>query len=150
MLRAGLGLACVLALAGPAAAQQAPARVFDQGPVVVLEEIRVLPGQRPAYVQTLAGHFRHMLEAAKRRGEVLDYKMLANVHPRQGEGEFFALVTYRNAAVMDATEASRRQAQADAAAAPPPAAPVESMREILNVTMLRELVFRDPAPTAPR
>jgi hypothetical protein len=152
MSRGWIGLACVLALgAGSASAQPAapPARLFDQGPVVVIEEIRVLPGKRRAYNETVAGHFRHQLEAAKRRGEVLDYKMLNNVHPREGEGDVFFIVTYRDAAVMDATEAKRRQAEADAASAPAPAAPVETLREILNVTMLREMVFRAPPPGPP-
>ena len=106
MLRAGLGLACVLALAGPAAAQQAAppqpsGRVFDQGPVVVISEVKIMPGQRRAYAQYLGGRWRMSMEAAKKRGEVLDYRVYENTHRREGEGHFFFITTYRDAAVQD-------------------------------------------------
>lgn len=149
------GLACALAvLAGAASAQTGsapavaapPARVFDQGPVVVISEVRILPGQRRAYAQLLDGRWRLSMEAAKRRGEVLDYRVYANTHPRRGEGDFFFIVTYRDAAVQDVSfEERERRAAAGAApgVAPPPAAP-ETLYEVLSETMLREQVFRTP------
>ena len=154
MLRAWMGAACVLALAGGSAAarqQGAPARVFDQGPVVVISEIRVLPGQRRAYAQTLEGRWRMSMEAAKRRGEVLDYRVYANTHPRKGEGDLFVMITYRDAAVQDVpfAERERRAAEGSLPGVPAPIAPPETLYEVLNETMLREQVFRTPPPAPP-
>jgi hypothetical protein len=152
MVRAGLALACVLALGGPAAAQQPAAqpggRVFDQGPVVVISEVKIMPGQRRAYAQTLAGRWRMSMEAAKRRGEVLDYKIYENTHRREGEGHFYFVTTYKNAAVQDITFAERERHAAEGVApgVPPPPGNPEALREVLSETMLRELVFRDPPP----
>ena len=155
MRRAGMGLACVLAIAGGgASAQQAaapPGRVFEQGPVVVISEVRILPGQRRAYAQYLGGRWRMSMEAAKRRGDVLDYRVLENTHRREGEAHFFFVTTYRNAAVQDMSYAEReRLAAAGAAPGVPPAPQLDALREELGETMLRELVFVEPAPAAPR
>ena len=156
MSRAGMALACVLAIAaGGASAQQATtpaargARVFEQGPMVVISEVRVLPGNGNAYAQQLAGSWRTRMEAAKRRGEVLEYRVYNNVHRRDGEGEFLFIITYRDASVLDiGLEARDRQAVADAGSAV--AAPTPVLREVMSETMLRELVFKDPPATGSR
>jgi hypothetical protein len=143
-----IALAGLLALTcGTAAAQQSP-RVFDQGPVVVITEVRIMPGQRRAYAQELEGRWRRSMERAKARGEVLDYRVYANTHPRRGEGDFFFITTYRDAAVQDVSfeERERRVAAGTAPGVPPPVAAPETQREILSEIMLREQVFRTPTP----
>ena len=146
-----IGIAACL-WAGAAAAQPAPQaqasqRVFEQGPVVVINEVRILPGQRRAYAQELATRWRASMEAAKARGEVLDYRVYANTHPRRGEGDFFFITTYRDAAVQDVSFAERERR---VTGAPPPAVPHEQMFEILSTTMLREQVFVQPPPATRR
>ena len=139
---------------GAAAAQQPqqPGRVFDQGPVVVISEVKIMPGQRRAYAQYLGGRWRMSMEAAKARGDVLDYRVYENTHRREGEGHFFFITTYKNAAVQDVSYAERERLAAAGAApgVPPPPAQLEALREELSETMLRELGFRDPPPAAPR
>ncbi len=155
MSRAGMALACVLTIGtGGASAQQAAApsgRVFEQGPVVVISDVRILPGQRRAYAQYLGGRWRMSMEAAKRRGDVLDYRILENTHRREGEAHFVFITTYRNAAVQDRSFAERERLAAAGNAPGVPAAPqLESLREEMGETMLRELVFVEPPPAAPR
>lgn len=156
-LAGAVGTACALlaAIGGSAVAQptgQPVGRVFEQGPVVVISEVRIMPGQRRAYAQTLAGRWRMSMEAAKRRGEVLDYRIYENTHRREGEGHFVFVTTYRNAAVQDITFAERERHAAEGAVPGVPAAPAdpEALREVLSETMLRELVFREPPQAAPR
>ncbi|HEX8569827.1 MAG TPA: hypothetical protein VF699_07885 [Caulobacteraceae bacterium] len=139
--------AMALALCGSAATAQQPGRVFEQGPVVVINEVRIMPGQRRAYAQELATRWRGSMEEAKRRGEVLDYRVYANTHPRRGEGDFFFITTYRDAAVQDVSFAERERRTSGA---PPPAAAPETLFEILSTTMLREQVFVAPLPPARR
>ncbi len=148
MRKALIALVALLALASGGASAQQSQRVFDQGPVVVISEVRILPGQRRAYAQTLEGRWRMSMEAAKARGEVLDYRIYANTHPRRGEGDFFFITTYRDAAVQDITFEARERivAAGDAAGAPPPVASPETLREILSEIMLREQLFRAPLP----
>jgi hypothetical protein len=154
MLRAWMGAACVLALAGGSAAarqQAAPARVFDQGPVVVISEIRVLPGSGAPTPRRWRGAGACRWRRRSGAARCSTTASTPTPIPRKGEGDLFVIITYRDAAVQDVpfAERERRAAEGSLPGVPAPIAPPETLYEVLNETMLREQVFRTPPPAPP-
>lgn len=97
-----VALAAVLACAGLAQAQaQSAPRVVENGPVWTIAYIETKPAMFNDYMAYLAGPYRALQEAAKRRGEVLDYKVLQVNSPRDGEANLILMVQFRNMAVFD-------------------------------------------------
>lgn len=136
------------ALAGSSAtavAQDAP-RVYDLGPVVAISHVRTEPGQFDAYLANLNGLWRPGLEEAKRRGEVLDYKVMANMARGRDEGDVMLVITYKNAAVMDTSldELDRRTAARQGSVAAANAASIQrgKLRTILANGLYREMLFK--------
>jgi hypothetical protein len=98
----GAVLAVVLSITGVSAAQaQNAARVYDTGPVWTVGYVETKPGMFDDYMAYLNGPWRAIQEAAKRRGDVLDYKVLAVNQPRDHEADVVLLVEYKNMAVFD-------------------------------------------------
>lgn len=132
-------------LAAPAMAQDVP-RVYDLGPVVEVTHVKVEPGQFDAYLANLNNMWRRSMEDAKRRGEVLDYKILADMAPDAGEGDLMLMVTYKNAAVMDTSldELDRRTAamQGSVSAAQQAGVARGKLRTILGSDLYREMTLK--------
>ena len=132
-------------LATPAMAQDAP-RVYDMGPVVEVTHVKIEPGQFDAYMANLNSVWRRSMEDGKRRGEVLDYKVLSDMAPDAGQGDLVLMVTYKNAAVMDTSldELDRRTAamQGSVAAAQQASVARGKMRTILGSDLYREMTFK--------
>jgi hypothetical protein len=93
-------IAAALALSGAAFAQTAE-RTYDNGPVWTIGYIETKPGMFDDYLAYLAGPWRSLNEAAKKRGDVLDYKVLAVDSPREHEPDVILLIEYKNMAVFD-------------------------------------------------
>ena len=141
-----LALAGALACAsfGPAQAQNA-ARVFDNGPVWTMSYIETKPAMFNDYMAYIAGPYRALQEAAKARGEVLDYKVLQVDSPRDGEANVILMVQFKNMAVFDRSLA---QGERDNAAvfgslgqSQQSQMKREDMRKLRGGVTLRELKF---------
>lgn len=142
----GLLLGCSIATAPTSAAAQDPARVYDQGPVVAITHVKTEPGQFDAYLANLNSLWRRAQEDAKRRGEVLDYKVLSNMAPGRDEGDLMLIVTYKNAAVLDTSldEIDRRTAAMQGSVSAANQATIQrgKLRTILANDLYRELTFK--------
>ncbi len=147
-LRAAV-LACALASAsmvgGLAAQAQTTERVYDQGTVWRVNAVQVKPGMMRTYMANLASGWRVAQENAKKKGDVISYKVLEVDSARDNEPNLFLMVEYRNMAVFDeslkdgdarttAVFGSLEKAQALVAQR-------ETMRTQRGETLLRELKF---------
>ena len=78
-----LALASAAMLATSAAALAQDARSYDNGPVWDVEAILTKPGHFDDYMKFVSTSWRAEQEAAKAKGLVLDYKVLAVTDPRE-------------------------------------------------------------------
>ena len=86
--------------AGSAQAQTAE-RTYDNGPVWTVGYVETKPGMFDDYLAYLAGPWKALQEAGKKRGDILDYKVLAVDSPREHESDVILLVQYKNMGVFD-------------------------------------------------
>ena len=87
---AALG-AATIAFAVPAVSQELPVKSGDYWDVA---SISVDDGHFPDYVDFLAGEFRKRNEFSKSKGWIKDYKILANVNPRDGEPDLYLVTVF--------------------------------------------------------
>jgi hypothetical protein len=100
---AGAAFAATLLIgcaAGSAQAQTAE-RTYENGPVWTVGYVETKPGMFDDYVAYLAGPWKALQEAGKKRGDILDYKVLAVDSPREHESDVILLVQYKNMGVFD-------------------------------------------------
>jgi hypothetical protein len=99
---AGLLLAGALTLGAvaPAAAQVAE-RTYENGPVWTVGYVETKPGMFDDYMAYLAGPWKVLQEAGKKRGDILAYHVLAVDSPREHESDVILLIEYKNMAVFD-------------------------------------------------
>ncbi|QDP18898.1 hypothetical protein [Sphingomonas xanthus] len=95
--------AATIAAAVPAAAQQLP---LASGEYWEITAVDVEDGQGITYANWLASEWRRFNDFAKTQGWISDYDILANVHNREGEGDFYLVVKYKN--LPDGAEQERR------------------------------------------
>jgi hypothetical protein len=104
-IRTMAACACALMLAAPAFAQDRAARL---GPVWSVGMIEVQPGQGQAYLRWLNDVWRSNQEFAKQQGWLLDYHILSNTDPRDGEPDLYLITKYSDEPT--AAEIERRDA----------------------------------------
>jgi hypothetical protein len=100
---AGAAFAATLLIgcaAGSAQAQTAE-RTYENGPVWTVGYIETKPGMFDDYLAYLAGPWKALQEAGKKRGDILDYKVLAVDSPREHESDVILLIQYKNMGVFD-------------------------------------------------
>ncbi len=110
-IRTGAALAAVAALgclAGAAQSQTAD-RTYENGPVWTIGYVETKPGMFDDYMAYINGPYRALQEAAKRRGEILEYHTLAVDSPRDHEPDVILLVEYRNMGVFDRSLADQEK-----------------------------------------
>jgi hypothetical protein len=88
-------------LSANVAVAQTAERTYDLGPVWSIGYVETKPGMFDDYMAYLAGPYRMLQEAAKKRGDVLSYKVLSVDSPREHEPDVILLVEYKNMAVFD-------------------------------------------------
>jgi hypothetical protein len=96
-LAAALSAACA---AGAAHAQTAEL-TYDNCPVWTVGYVETKPGMFDEYMAYLDGPYRALQEAAKKRGDILDYHVLAVDSPREHEPDVILLIKFKNMAVFD-------------------------------------------------
>lgn len=92
--------ALALIISSSAQAQNAP-RTYDLGPVWQISYVETKPGMFDDYMAYLNSTWRGIQEADKKRGDVLDYRVIAVESPRDGEPDVILMVQLKNMAVLD-------------------------------------------------
>jgi hypothetical protein len=87
-------------MAGSAQAQTAE-RTYENGPVWTVGYVETKPGMFDDYMAYLNGPYKVLQEAAKKRGEILSYHILAVDSPREHEPDVILLIQFKNMAVFD-------------------------------------------------
>jgi len=134
-----------LAIGASAQAQNAP-RTYDLGPVWQVSYVETKPGMFDDYMAYLNSTWRNIQEADKKKGDVLDYRVLSVESPRDGEPDVILLVEYKNMAVFDRSldEADATMASAFGSVPKSNQAAVsrESIRTLRGNITARELMFK--------
>ncbi|HEY3696021.1 hypothetical protein [Phenylobacterium sp.] len=133
------------ALPLPACAQMAE-RVYDQGPVWQISSIETRPGMFDDYMAYLATTWRKSNELQKKRGDVLDYRVLAVDAPRDHEPDVILIIQYKNMAAFDRSLDDQDKDNALLFGSTPKsnqaAVSRESMRVLRGVMNTREIKFK--------
>ena len=142
--RAMLAGALSLAAAAPAAAQTAQ-RTYENGPVWSVGYVETKPGMFDDYMAYLAGPWKAIQEAGKKRGDILAYHVLAVDSPRDHESDVILLIEYKNMGVFDRALAELDQdttaAFGSTVAGNKAAVKREDIRVLHGGVNARELVF---------
>lgn len=144
MTRSTLFLAAILLAFVPATASAQ--RPYKDGNVVDVTAVRTKPGMFDTYMKHLAGPYKVQMEAYKKAGLVVDWKVLS-VSPRgPHDANVYLVVTYPNMAVFDQSERfdeiGMAASKSTSAQADKEYADRGSMREILGSTLTREVLLK--------
>lgn len=147
MHRRALGaLAGLMAMVTVSGVTLAADRPYHEGPVTMVSSLRTLPGMRDAYLRYLATTYRTNMEAAKKEGIVLDYRVYETTPRSPDDPNIYLTVTYKNMAAMDGLEDRMepimQRSFGDEAARSTAAIDREKMRRPLGQEMIREVVFK--------
>ncbi len=103
MFAALLAVPLAFTIAAPAASQNYP---LDYGDFADVTGIDIIDGGGVEYANYLAKEWRKNQEFAKAQGWITDYKVWANLYPREGEPDLYLMIMY--AKMPDAAESMRR------------------------------------------
>ena len=97
---------CLLLLALPldARAQNAAAkdeRPYTDGPVTLVQDITVEYGYFEQYVGWLNSTWKPTMEATKKAGIIIDYKVFSSTPPSPDHPDIVLWITYKNMAALD-------------------------------------------------
>ena len=146
---AAAALALVMAstslIGGVVTHAQTPDRTYDNGTVWRVTAVETKPGQFRDYMKYLSTTWRASMEAQKKAGDVISYKVLSVDSPRDHEPNLFLMVEYKNMAVFDRPlndlDAQTASIFGSVAKAQEAAAGREAMRTSRGQVLLRELQF---------
>jgi hypothetical protein len=134
-----------LAIGSSAQAQNAP-RTYDLGPVWQVSYVETKPGMFDDYMAYLNSTWRNIQEANKKKGDVLDYRVLSVDSPRDGEPDVLLLVQYKNMGVfdrsLDENDVTTASAFGTVLKSNQAAASRESIRKLRGNVTARELRFK--------
>jgi hypothetical protein len=137
------GLIAFVMASGTASAADRP---YQEGPVTVVSSLRTLPGKHDAYLRYLATTYRANMEAAKKEGIIVDYRVYETSPRSPDDPNIYLTVTYKNMAAMDGLddrmEPIMQRSFGDEAARSAAAIDREKMRRPLGQEMIREVVFK--------
>ena len=137
------GLFALIAVTGVSVAADQP---YQDGPVTMVSSIRTLPGMHDTYLRYLATTYRTNMEAAKKEGIVLDYRVYETTPRSPDEPNVYLTVTYKNMAALDGLdermEPIMQRSFGNQAARSAAAIDREKMRQALGQEMIREVVFK--------
>jgi hypothetical protein len=137
------GLFALIAVTGVSVAADQP---YQDGPVTMVSSIRTLPGMHDTYLRYLATTYRTNMEAAKKEGIVLDYRVYETTPRSPDEPNVYLTVTYKNMAALDGLdermEPIMQRSFGDEAARSAAAIDREKMRRQVGQEMIREVVFK--------
>lgn len=139
-------LAATIAFCGAGLAQaQTAERVYTQGTVWSVGHIETKPGMFDEYMAYLNGPWRAVQEAAKKRGDVVSYKILALQDTRDHEPDLILMIEYKNMAVFDQSDEESDKQTSAVFGSPVKANQAAITREAMRTTrggyLARELKF---------
>jgi hypothetical protein len=137
------GSAVVLAALLVGGAARAADRPYTEGPVSVVTSVRTESGMFDDYMAWLAGPWKQEMEAQKKAGLIVEYKIFATSPRNPNEPDLYLMITYKNWASFDGLTAkldaitekmsgSIQKANAEAVAR-------GKMRKILGDEIMQEL-----------
>jgi hypothetical protein len=137
------GLFAFIAVTGVSVAADQP---YQDGPVTMVSSIRTLPGMHDTYLRFLATTYRTNMEAAKKEGIILEYRVYETSPRSPDEPNLYLTVTYKNMAAFDGLdermEPIMQRSLGDQAARSAAAIDREKMRRQVGQEMIREVVFK--------
>jgi hypothetical protein len=144
-MKAAKLFAAVALCALPALALAQEERPYTNGPVTQVTYVRVKPGHFDDYMRHLAGLYRKQMEAFRKEGLVVDYKVLSATPRSPTEPDVVLTVTYPNMAALDrsrdfdrigtqvaGTFSEQNKAFADRG----------SIRDVIGSELLREMLLK--------
>jgi hypothetical protein len=140
-LLATAAIAATMLVAMPATAQKS---AYDPGPLWQVDAIKLQDGHAEEYLDFLRHQWQDNQAFAKQQGWLLDYYILANETPRDGEPDIYLVTRFTD--YPTTVEIKRRDAimqqhmQADAHALDRQSGMRSSMRTLKGSMVLRELV----------
>jgi hypothetical protein len=137
------GLFAFIAVSGVSLAADQP---YQDGPVTVVSSIRTLPGMHDTYLRYLATTYRANMDAAKKEGIILDYRVYETSPRSPDEPNLYLTVTYKNMAALDGLdermEPIMQRSFGNQAARDTAAVDREKMRRQIGQEMIREVAFK--------
>jgi hypothetical protein len=138
-----VALATAALVASPAQAQRSSA---GPGNYWEVSRIDVLPGQMENYLDYLNKQWNKQQAFAKSKGYIINYRVMSNVHPRDGEPDLYLIVEFKdwpsNAEAkrqQDEFVAMMKQDEHQMAAASGERA---VMRRQMGQTLMQEVIFK--------
>jgi hypothetical protein len=136
--------AMVLSLsAGTASAQDT--RAYKEGPVLQLTYVRTKDGHFEDYMKFLDGQYKSLMEANKKAGLIMDYKVYAAQPRSANEPDLVLSVTYANMGALDRVEEAIAVAEKQVGSLDKQekeAAGRGVIRDILGGEVVRELILK--------
>ena len=130
--------------AAPALAQDA--RPYDNGPVWVISNIQTKDGHFNDYMRYVSTSWKALQEDSKKRGWVLDYKVLTDVDQRDNEPDLYLMIEYKNMAAMDVSldelDAQTKALEGSVTASDKAFAARDTIRTLRGSIIARELILR--------
>lgn len=139
-------LVCVVALVSLTGTAFAADRPYDDGPVTVVSSVRTQPGMQDAYLRYLATTYRANMDAAKKEGIILDYRVYQTDPRSADEPDVYLTITYKNMAALDGLDDRMdpilQRSFGDQKARDTAAIDREKMRRLIGQETIREVVFK--------
>jgi hypothetical protein len=142
MLKYVATLVVTLGLVTGAVADEKP---YKEGPVTSVTFVRVKDGKFFEYMTYLGASYRQQMEALKKAGLVLDYKIYRATPQSPQEANLILTVVYPNYAALDHNaefDAVATKTQGSLKAADEGFGTRDSMREVLGSNLVQELTLK--------
>jgi hypothetical protein len=120
-------------------------RPYANGPVTAVSYIKIKPGHFDDYMRHLGGMYKKQMEAFKKAGLVIDYKVFTAPARTPQDPDLILTVTYPDMATLDkANEFDKVGAQVAGTFSEQDKAFADrgQMREVLGGLLTRELILR--------
>jgi hypothetical protein len=76
-------------------------RKYSEGPVTLVQEVGVEYGHFEEYIDWLNSTWKPTMEATKKAGIIIDYKVFSSTPPSPDHPDIVLLITYKNMAALD-------------------------------------------------
>jgi hypothetical protein len=140
------GLLAAALMLLPTLSSAADERPYTEGNVIEVTSVRTKPGMFDAYMKYISTTLKQISEEQKKAGIILEYNVYAVTPQKPGDPDLYLVTVYKNMAALDnleeRTEAIQRKVWASRDLANKATADRESLREILGVELMRELVLK--------
>jgi hypothetical protein len=142
-LGAFIGIFAAFTMAGATLAADEP---YSDGPVTMVSSLRTNPGMHDTYLRYLASTYKTNMEAAKKAGIILDYRVYETQPRSPDEPNLYLTVTYKNIAALDGLdermEPIMQASFGDQKARDSASVDREKMRHMIGQELIREVTLK--------